>query len=311
MASFPNSSWTEKYRPKSMDEFVGNDDLISKVRHWIEIQDVPNLLFYGPPGCGKTTVAKIIANSIDCDEYYINASSENGIDLLRERIQTIVNTTSFSEWKIIILDEGDGLTVNFQQALRPVLETPSGKTRFILTANYPEKIIPALHSRLTTFHVIPPSKSAVCVRAKYILDQESIQHDPKQIVSIVNKYYPDQRKIIGTLQRNSTTGTLLIDESTTAASVYLESIMSELISIADVKTSFTKIRQVIADSKIRQFEDLFRFLFDSLDEFVPDGKKAMIIYHIAEGQYRSAIVNTDPEIQVAQMFINILKDLKG
>lgn len=293
-----------------MSEFVGNDELVSKIEHWIKIQDIPNLLFYGPSGTGKTSIAKIISSAMDADEYYINASSENGIDVLRDRIQTIVNTTAFSEWKIIILDEADGLTVNFQQAMRPVLETASSKTRFIFTANYPEKIIPPLHSRLSSFYVIPPSKSAVCVRAKYILDSESIQYDPKHIVSVVNKYYPDQRKIIGTLQRNSTTGMLVVDTEMLISTDYLEKIIEELKSKNDIKTSFGNLRKIIADAKVREFDELFRFLFDNLDEFAPDGIKSMMIYHIADGQYRSAIVNTDSEIQVAQMFVNILKDLR-
>lgn len=305
-----NTMWSEKYRPKSLDDFVGNEDLVSKVKHWIDIQDVPNLLLYGPSGTGKTSIAKIISAALDADEYYINASSENGIDVLRDRIQSIVNTTSFSEWKIVILDESDGLTLSFQQAMRPVLENESGKTRFIFTANYQEKIIPALHSRLTSFYVVPPSKTAVCVRAKKILESEGIKFDPKSIVSIVNSYYPDQRKIVNALQKNSITGELIISNDLSLNADYLEKILTELKGVKDVKSSFQNIRQIIADSKVRQFDDLFRFLYDSIDDYTPDGKKAMMIYHIADGQYKAAIVNTDPEIQVAQMFVNILRELK-
>lgn len=304
-----NTIWTEKYRPQSIDEFVGNDDLVSKVKHWIEIQDVPNLLLYGPPGCGKTSMSKIIAKSLDADLYYINASSENGIDVLRERITSIVNTTGFSDWKIVILDESDGLTANFQQAMRPILEHADGKTRFIFTANYPERLIPALHSRLTSFYVYPPSKVAVCKRAKHILDEESIEYVGSDIVAVVNKYYPDQRKIVGIMQRNSVTGKLVVDDDTLASSDYVERVLTELLSNTDPKTSFKNLRQIVADAKVREFDELFRFLYDNIDKF-PDGKKASVIYNVAEGQYRAAIVNTDPEIQVAQMFVNLLKDLR-
>lgn len=307
---FQNTKWTEKYRPKTLDGYVGNPDLISKVKHWIEIQDVPDLFLHGPAGTGKTTLAKIIANALDADVHYINASSENGIDVLRERITAIVDTVSFSDWKIVILDEADGLTAAFQQAMRPVLENPSGKTRFIFTANYPERIIAPLQSRLTAFRVEPPDVWAVCARAREILDAEGVSYDKKDIVTIVNAHYPDQRKVVGTLQRCSVTGTLVVDGETSGSSDYMVLIADVLKSGEPAKTAFGKIRQIIADSRVRQFDGLFRHLYDNLDDIVPDGRRAMVLYHISDGQYRASIVHTDPEIQVAQMFVNILKELK-
>lgn len=305
-----NTKWTEKYRPTTLDGYVGNADIIEKVKHWIEIQDVPDLLLYGPPGTGKTTLAKIIGSALDADVHYINASAENGIDVLRDRITSIVNTVSFSDWKIVILDEADGLTRNFQDAMRPVIEHPTGKTRFIFTANHPERISDALHSRLTSFRIEPPDKRAVGLRAKYILDSEGVKYEGKDIVAVVNKFYPDQRKVVGTLQRNSVTGTLVVDLDVLASTDYMEKIGAVLRSGEPAKTAFTNIRQIIADSRVRQFDELFRYLYDNLNDLVPDGKRAMTLAHIAEGQYRSSVVHTDPEIQVAQMFVNILRELK-
>ncbi len=305
-----NTKWTEKYRPATLEGYVGNTDIIDKVKHWIEIQDVPDLLLYGPPGTGKTTLARIIGNSFDADVHYINASAENGIDVLRERITSIANTVSFSEWKIVILDEADGLTRNFQEAMRPVIEHQSGTTRFIFTANHPERISDALHSRLTEFRIEPPDKRSVGLRAKYILDTEGIKYEGKDIVAVVNKYYPDQRKIVGTLQRNSGTGTLVVDLDVLASTDYMEKIATVLRSGEPAKTAFTSIRQIIADARVRQFDELFRYLYDNLNDLIPDGKRASVLAHISEGQYRASIVHTDPEIQVAQMFVNILRDLK-
>mgnify|MGYP000420292944 CR=1 FL=1 len=305
-----NTLWCEKYRPKNLDDYVGSDDFVGKVRLWIEKQDIPHLLLYSAdPGTGKTTAAKIIGNLLDADVLYINASDENNIDTVRDKIKNFASSVGFGSIKIIILDEADYLTPNAMAALRNVIETFSKHTRFILTCNYPERIIAPLQSRLISFHIQPPDRKSVAIRAKVILDQENIKFDLKDIIGIVNQYYPDQRRIINTLQRNSVTGELIIDNQSQLISGYCEKILDQLKSGLDVKNTFTNIRQIIADSKTRQFDDLFRFLFDHLEEFAGEGKRAQMILHIADCQNKSALV-IDKEIQVAAMFINILRDLK-
>lgn len=305
-----NTLWAERYRPKNLDDYVGSEDFVGKIKTWIENQDIPHLLLHSSsPGTGKTSAAKLIGNSLDADVLYINASDENNIETVRDKIKNFASSVGFGSIKIIILDEADYLTPNAMAALRNVIETFSKHTRFILTCNYAERIIAPLQSRLISFHIQPPDKKSVALRSKFILEQESIKFDLKDVVGIVNQFYPDQRRIINALQRNSTSGELIIDNQSQLISGYCEKILEQLKSDLDVKSTFTNIRQIIADSKVRQFDDLFRFLFDNLEEFAGEGKRAQMILHIADCQTKTALV-IDKEIQVAAMFINILRDLK-
>jgi len=306
-----NTLWVEKYRPRTLDEYVGSEDIKKKVKNWLDQGDIPNLLFYSSsPGTGKTTLAKIIGKNLDADVMYINTSDENSVDVIRDKIKGFASTTGFSKWKLIILDEADFATANFQAALRNVLETFSKHTRFILTCNYVEKIIDPIQSRLIPFHIIPPDKKAIALRAAQILRFENVKFDPKDVISCVDQYYPDQRRIIQFLQQNSINGELAVDEQIKLVSGYCDKILEELKKTENPKDTFKNIRQIIADAKVRQFDDLFKFLFDNLSEFVPDGKKAQIILNIADYQYKSSLV-VDKEIQVSAMFVNILNDLRS
>lgn len=300
--------WKEKYRPANLDEYVGDDSVKTKVKRWLDEQDIPDLLFYGKPGTGKTSLAKIIAKHLDADLMYINASDENSIDTIRDKIKGFAATSGFSKWKLVILDEADFMSQNAQGALRNVIETYSKSTRFILTCNYVERMIDAIQSRLTSFYVHPPTKHAVAMRAKFVLDSESIQYDTKDLVAVVNQYYPDMRQILSELQSASTSGTLVVDDTTRAIAGYADKVLEELKSTTNAKDKFTNIRKIIVDSRAKNFDDLFLLLFDKLDEYAPNGKKANIIMHISEAQYRSAFV-IDKEIQVGAMIANIMSEL--
>lgn len=311
MSSIENSLWCEKHRPQNFEDYVGNNDFVSKAKTWIELDDVPNLLLHSAsPGTGKTTAAKIIAKALDADVMYINASDENNIETVRDKIKGFASTIGFSKWKIVILDESDFLTPNAMAALRNIIESFSKNTRFIFTANYAEKLIEPIRSRLVEFHIQPPDKKSVAIRCKQILDLENIAFDIKDLIGLINQFYPDQRRIINALQRNSLSGTLTVDTESKLIGSYCEKILEELMDIKDIKSTFTNIRQIIADSKVRQFDDLFRFLFDNLEEFAGNGKQAQTILHIADFQSKANHC-IDKEIQVAAMFINILRDLKS
>ena len=147
-----NTLWVEKFRPGTLDGYVGNEHIIDKVKLYLKSGDVPHLLFYGGAGTGKTTLAKIIANNVDADIMYINASDENNIDTVRTKIKSYASTVGFKRWKIVILDEADYMTPNGQAALRNLMETFSKTTRFILTCNYVEKIIDPIQSRCQVFN---------------------------------------------------------------------------------------------------------------------------------------------------------------
>lgn len=308
MSNLVNSQWKEKYRPSALEEYVGTNEVKSKIQSWLDSQDIPDLLFAGSAGTGKTTIAKIIGKHLDADILYINASAENSVDVIRDKITKFAATAGFSKWKLVILDEADFLTQNAQAALRNVIETFSKTTRFILTCNYVERIIDPIQSRLMLFNVYPPDKKSVAIRVKQILDLENIKYEVKDLGAIVNQYYPDQRKIISALQRNSVTGTLIIEDSVRMISEYCDKILEVLKAKKDAKIAFTEIRQIIADSKVKMFDDLFSYLFEHVDEIAPAGKKANIIMHISEYQYRSTFV-IDKEIQVSAMILNILQEI--
>jgi replication factor C small subunit len=303
-----NSLFVEKYRPDTLDGYVGNEHIIEKVKIYIENEDVPHLLLYGQAGTGKTTLAKIITNQIDCDVMYINASDENNVDTVRDKIRGFASSMGFRKWKIIILDESDYLTPNAQAALRNLMETFSKSTRFILTCNYVEKIIDPIQSRCQTFGITPPSKKEVAIRLKEILDLEGVQYEMSDLAILVNSGYPDIRRVLNGAQRQVVKGVLKIDKNSTIQANYMDEILNVLNSNGSVKELFTKVRQVIADSKVKDYTPFYRFLYDNVDDYA-NGKVGNTILKIADGQYKDTAV-VDKEINVMAMLLEILIDIK-
>jgi DNA polymerase III delta prime subunit len=299
-----NSLFVEKYRSKTLDEYVGNEQLKQIVAKYIANNDLQNLLLYGTPGTGKTTLAKLIVNNFDCDYLYINASDERGIDTIRDKVQGFASSASFKPIKIVILDEADFLTIQAQASLRNIIETYSRTTRFILTCNYLERIIDPLQSRCQVLKITPPSKKEVAQHVSVILDTEYIEYTVEDLVSVVNKHYPDVRKILNTCQVNNVEGTLKIDK-TVLTGGYKDALLKELKSPS--KPSFKNIRQILADSNLDDFEDVYRFLYDSLDEYGNnDLAKAMIVIEIESYMYH-ANFRIDKEINVMALLASILK----
>jgi len=299
-----NSLWVERYRPSGLEGYVGNEHIIEKVKIYIENNDVPHLLLHGDAGTGKTTLAKIIVNAIDCDYLYINASDERGIDTLREKIRGFAASVGFRKWKVVILDESDFLTPAALAALRNLMETFSKNTRFILTCNYPEKIIDPIQSRCQTFEIIPPSKKDVAKRLNEILLTEGVQFEMPDLAVIVNSGYPDIRRVINAAQRQVINGRLVIDKQSSIESTYAEKIVDILKSGADTKSKFTQIRQILADSKVRDYTKLYSTLYERVDEYAGN-KVGTTIVNIAEAQYKDSLV-VDKEINVMAMFVSIL-----
>ena len=299
-----NSLWVERYRPSGLEGYVGNEHIIQKVNIYIENNDVPHLLLHGEAGTGKTTLAKIIVNAIDCDYLYINASDERGIDTLREKIRGFAASVGFKTWKVVILDESDYLTRDAQAALRNLMETFSKSTRFILTCNYPEKVIDPIQSRCQTFEIIPPTKKDVAKRLNDILINEGIQFEMQDLAVIVNSGYPDIRRVINAAQRQVINGRLVIDKQSSIESTYSEKIVDILKSGVDTKSKFTQIRQILADSKVRDYTKLYSTLYERVDEYAGN-KVGTTIVNIAEAQYKDSLV-VDKEINVMAMFVNIL-----
>ena len=302
-----NTLWTEAFRPNTLERYIGNEHIIEKVKIFIANGDVPHLLFYGSAGTGKTTLAKIIANSVDADLMYINASDENSVDAVRDKIKRYASTVGFKRWKIIILDEADYLTPNAQAALRNLMETYSKTTRFILTCNYVEKIIDPIQSRCQTFAIMPPNKTDVAKRLVSVLEEKQVQYDIKDIAAIINASYPDIRRAINTAQSCVIENQLTLDKASAIQANYMTEVLEMLKDAKDKKVAFTKIRQCIADSKVRDFTPMYTFLYDNLDEFA-HGHIAPCILIIAESQFKDASI-VDKEINIMAMFVNILGEI--
>ena len=302
-----NSLWVEKYRPRQLKDYVGNDHLKQKVSDYLESGDVPHLLFFGRAGTGKTTLAKLIVNSIDCDHIIINASDENNVDTVRNKVKGFASTVGFKDLKVVILDEFDYMTPNAQAILRNLMETFSKHCRFILTCNYVEKIIDPIQSRCQTFQIVPPSKKEVAVQLDKILKSEDIKYDVKDLVPIIDSSYPDIRKVINTCQLNSVKGVLKLSKNDLLDSDFKSKILDILKSSDDSRNKYMKIRQTVADSKVQDFTEMYSLLYDKVDEYA-SGKVSGVILVLAEGQHRDALA-VDKEIPFMATILNILSTI--
>ena len=266
MSDIKHSLWVEKYRPTTLDTYIGNEHLKSKVKVYLESGDLPHLLLFGKAGTGKTTLAKLLVKNINCDYLYINASDERKLEMVRDKVKNFASTIGFSDLKVIILDEADYITPASQAALRNLMETFSKHCRFILTCNYVERIIDPIQSRCQSFQIIPPDRKQVAVHMSNILQSENVTSDNKDIATLVNGGYPDIRRVINSAQRQVVDNKLVIDEAMITQNDYKLSLL-EILKTQDKKNSFKNIRQLIADSKVTDFSDLFRLLFDTIDDW--------------------------------------------
>ena len=302
-----NSLWVEKYRPIKLDDYVGNEHLKEKVSGYIESEDVPHLLLFGRAGTGKTTLAKLIVKSIECDYMIINASDENNVDTVRNKVKNFASSQGFKKYKIVILDEFDYMTPNAQAILRNLMETFSKHCRFILTCNYVEKIIDPIQSRCQTFQIVPPSKKEVAVQLDKILKSENVKYDVKDLVPIIDSSYPDIRKIINTCQLNSVKGVLKLSKNDLLDSDFKTKILDILKTSDDSRNKYMKIRKTVADSKVQDYTEMYSLLYDKVDEYA-SGKISGVILVLAEGQHRDALA-VDKEIPFMATILNILSTI--
>ena len=299
--------FVEKYRPSTLDNYIGNQHLKSKVKHYLESGDLPHLLLYGKAGTGKTTLAKLLVKNINCDYLYINASDENNVETVRTKVKDFASTIGFKDMKVIILDECDYITPNAQAALRNLMETFSKHCRFILTCNYVERIIDPIQSRCQSFQIIPPSRNEVAKHLHNILVEENVMDTPEDIKILVESGYPDIRRVINSAQRNVVNGKLKLDTTSIIQNDYKLKLI-KILETKSKKDAFTDIRKLLADNQITDFADLFRLLYDEVDGYGKGHVAECILiiarYELSDGQV------VDKEINAMAMLIELLGVIK-
>ena len=307
MSTKEHSLLVEKYRSKNLTEYVGNEHIKTQIQKYLDQDDIQNFIFYGPAGTGKTTLAKLIVNNLECDYVYINASDERGIETIRDKVSSFASVASFKPLKVVILDEADFLTIQAQASLRNIIETFSRTTRFIMTCNFVERIIDPLQSRCQVLKIVPPTKKDVAKYLHWICNEESITHEINDLVPLVNQYYPDLRKCINTIQLSTQDNTLKLDQSILVSSNYIDKVVEALAAKWNPTfndNKFKEIRQIIANANIDDFDELFRALFDRANEYLP-GKEGTVAALINDHQYK-ANFRIDKEINTMSLINNLI-----
>ena len=300
--------WAEKFRPKKLEDYIGNESIIDKFRIWLQSGEIPHILLHShSPGTGKTSAAKMLAMNVDADILYVNASDENSVDVMRDKIKNFSSTIGFKKWKIVILDEMDFLSAGAMAILRNLMESFSKTTRFILTCNYIEKVIDPIQSRCQVFHIQTISKKDIAKRLVYILQTENVSFDMNDVAAIVNLNYPDIRRVINMAQQHSVSGRLVLDKQSVIENDYTTKVITILKDTSSPKDKLATIRQLIADAKVRTFESLYRELFATIDDWAI-GHVGPCLLIMAEAQYKDAFV-VAKDMNCAAMFMQIINEM--
>ena len=297
--------WVEKYRPKTIDGYVFRDNhQKEQVERWVKEGTIPHLLFSGNAGIGKTTLAKILLNELGIDGLdvlEINASRTNSVEDVRDKIVNFVQMIPFGDFKVVLLDEADYLSPNAQAALRGVMEEYHTTARFILTCNYPNRIIPALHSRCQGFHIERVDSTEFTARVATILVDEGVEFDLDTLDTFVRATYPDLRKCINMVQMNSLEGKLHSPEKGDAGESDYKLQMVELFKAGKIQEAR---KLVCGQARPEEMEEIYRWLYDNITIFGDEATQDKAILIIKQGLVDHTLV-IDPEINLAATLIRL------
>lgn len=301
--------WVEKYRPKVIDDCILTERVKKQLKGFIKKKNVPNLLFTAGPGCGKTTLARAIVRELGAEQLFIDCSTDNGKQMIHDMIVPFASTLSMGNQdvkKFIICDESDGLTVQAQRSLRPIIEQYAATTRFIFTGNYPERFIDALKSRCAQIDmsIRKDDKLQLCrafyQRCEMILKENNIECDMKVLGMFIMKRFPDYRKIINELQSYSSAYSKIDSGILTAATDQIASVIYPILK----EKKFDECRKWVAET-INSPDDIFSSLYKNLDEYIDKKKQPDVILALAQYQeYASHVVNQ--QINLMACFTEIM-----